>query len=321
MAALFLWLALRETDPAAIMAAIRQGDSRFIVLVLIAFAVHVSFKTLRWMVLLAPIRQAGFSEVVPATVIGYLANMLFPAYLGEFARAYVISRQLAIRYTPVLASLVVERMFDFFSILAFLAAVSLVGNDLPVELVAAGYIAFAVGAVLLAGAVIVLYWSAQLVRWAETLADRLPSALGASLVEQTNQVIDGLQSLKSQHTVLRTAFLSLLQWGAMGVCVHFAVAAVVPGVPIAASFVVLALTAVGMSLPSSPGFFGTIQLSFVIGLAPFAVTPEAAFAASVFYHATIYVGALAAGLWYLRRSGFSLRAVRAASSASQRLSD
>ena len=321
LAAVFLWLALRDTDGEAIIAAVGKCDPRFIALVLVAFAIHVSFKALRWMVLISPIRRVRFTEVVPATVIGYLANMLFPAYLGEFARAYIISRQLAIRYTPVLASVVVERMFDFFSVLVYLAAVSLLGNDLPVELLAAGYIAAAAGAALLGAAVIVLYWAAPLMRCVEKLAERLPVKPGARLVEQMQQVIDGLQSLRSHHTVFRTALLSLLQWGAMGICVYFAIAAVVPGVPVAASFVVLALTAVGMSLPSSPGFFGTIQLCFVIGLASFAVSKEAAFAASIFYHASLYLGVLGAGLWFLHRSGFSLRAVRAEAKASNPLSD
>ena len=47
----------------------------------------------------------------------------------------------------------------------------------------------------------------------------------------------------------------------------------------------------------------------------------AAFAASVFYHLTIYAGIFVAGLWYLRRSGFSLRAIRAESKAAQPPSD
>jgi uncharacterized membrane protein YbhN (UPF0104 family) len=47
--------------------------------------------------------------------------------------------------------------------------------------------------------------------------------------------------------------------------------------------VVLVVTALAIALPNTPGFVGTLQAAFVLGLSPFGVSPDVAFAASVFY--------------------------------------
>ena len=82
--------------------------------------------------------------------------------------------------------------------------------------------------------------------------------------------------------------------------------------PPSAAFVVLAFTIVGMTLPSSPGYLGTIQLCFILALKPYGISHSEAFAASIFFHMTAYVYALLFGLYYLAKSGYSLSQVRAA---------
>src|SRR3989441_3162852 len=50
-----------------------------------------------------------------------MANNLLPARAGEFARAYVASRQLPVRFTTALGSIGVERVFDALVMLGLMA--------------------------------------------------------------------------------------------------------------------------------------------------------------------------------------------------------
>ena len=110
-------LALRDADLSTIATSLANANFLFVLPVSAALMLQFWFKALRWKILLQPFTPATTRQVFPATVIGYLANLVFPAYLGEFARVYLLGKQLRLRYSPVLATVVLERFFDFLSVL------------------------------------------------------------------------------------------------------------------------------------------------------------------------------------------------------------
>jgi hypothetical protein len=93
----------------------------------------------------------------------------------------------------------------------------------------------------------------------------------------------------------------------MVVCVYFAIVAFDIRVPPYAAILVLALIVAGVSLPTSPGFVGTIQFCFVLGLKQFGIDANSAFAASVFYHSITFVAVTATGLYFMHRYRLKLR--------------
>jgi uncharacterized membrane protein YbhN (UPF0104 family) len=70
---------------------------------------------------------------------------------------------------------------------------------------------------------------------------------------------------------------------------------------------VLFLNVIGLTLPAAPGHVGTVQIAFIVSLAPFGVTQEQAFAASVVYNFLIVVPTVILGFPGLRRAGAALR--------------
>jgi uncharacterized membrane protein YbhN (UPF0104 family) len=67
-----------------------------------------------------------------------------------------------------------------------------------------------------------------------------------------------------------------------------------------------------MSLPSGPGYVGSIQLAFTLGLAPFGVAAGTAIATSLFYHVLVCGSLIVAGLIALHRLGGTLRTIAVA---------
>ena len=74
----------------------------------------------------------------------------------------------------------------------------------------------------------------------------------------------------------------------MGVTIYFSLVAVNITAPFSASLVVLAFIVFAVIIPSTPGFFGTIQLAYMLALKPFGITETDAIAASVFFHIITY---------------------------------
>src|SRR5207247_587708 len=78
---------------------------------------------IRWRVILRDERERPLPwlPLWHAVAIGFMANNLLPARAGEFARAYVASRQLPVRFTTALGSIGVERVFDALVMLGLMA--------------------------------------------------------------------------------------------------------------------------------------------------------------------------------------------------------
>jgi len=316
----FLILALRGTEPSLIISSLAKSKIRYIPLVAMALMLQFWFKALRWKLLLRPFTHATTGQVFPATVVGYLANLVFPLYIGEIARVYILGRHLELRYTPVLATVVLERFFDLLSVLFFVGLVLIIDSNVPPELNTVGIVAGVVSLALLTMLGVYLRWSEAITRIILKLTVFLPESARHSIAEQIELGVLGLQSIREVRALPGILVTSLLQWGAMGICIYLGMLGTGVQAPVSAGFVVLALTVLGVTLPSSPGFFGTIQLCFTLGLAPYGVMASQAFAASVFFHLTIYVTGWAAGLYFLRRSGFTLSGLRQASIEQQRAS-
>lgn len=313
IAIVFLILALRDTDATAIADSLKQSNLWFIPLIAAALFLQFWFKALRWRLLLRPFAKSTTAQVFPATVVGYLANLIFPLYIGEIARVYVLARQLNLRYSPVLATVVLERFFDFVSVLFFVGLVLIVDPHVPPELNTVGIVAGTASLALLLGLGVFLFWGDAITQLIHRLTAFLPDSARQKIVEQIELGVLGLQSIRDLRILPGIVLTSLLQWGAMGVCIYLGMLGTFVEAPVSAGFVVLALTVMGVTLPSSPGFFGTIQLCFTLGLAPYGIEASQAFAASLLFHLTIYVTGWLGGLFFLRRAGLTLGGLRAVS--------
>jgi uncharacterized membrane protein YbhN (UPF0104 family) len=120
----------------------------------------------------------------------------------------------------------------------------------------------------------------------------------------------GLSSLKSSRRIAVVMALAVVQWGLMAVGIYISIAAVGIDIGLSAAFVVLAFVFAGVTLPSTPGAVGTIQLGFTLALTPFGVSSGSAVAASVFWHVLAYCFVVSLGLFFFVRMGYSVREIR-----------
>ena len=302
---LFLWLAVRDTDIMSIRLSIADAKLTYIPFMLVSIVLFFGFKTARWGVLLSPIVAVRTTQLYPVVVVGYASNILLPAQLGELVRTYLACRKYRVSGGPVLVTVILERMFDFLTILLFVALIVPFERNVPEELVLAGYLCGGIGLVMVGLATLHALRPSVLGRVFGAMISILPRRFRAPLERQFDLATQGLASLRNLRSLTLISLTSIVQWLLMGICTWLAIVSLGIEVPVSAAYVVLAVVVAGMTIPSSPGFFGTIQLCFTIGLSPFGVNAAQAFAASIVFHGVMFVSVALGGLFFLHRLGYS----------------
>lgn len=310
-----------------IAAAFRKADYRTLPVMWFCLAVFYWLKVIRWKYLLSPLGQfQPVRELMPSTVIGFAFNNVLPAHLGEFVRVFVFSRQTKLPRTAVLSSIVLERMFDIVAILFFLVVglwfADIQGLDPKVE---SAMILFTVAVCVgLVGAVFFVIKTTFVVGVVDRIlgwVPFLPTSVSGKVTELLHVGADGLASLRSIPLLTGILITSLLKWFLNAALIHLSLIAF--GIPMspAVSAIVMGVTAFGVTVPSSPGYFGVIQLCFLLVLKMFVQDHETVFAASIYYHMMQWIPVTAIGMILFVRSGLTVADVEHSKEVEEELLD
>jgi glycosyltransferase 2 family protein len=295
-----LAFSLWHVDLAALGEVLAAADYRFAAPFLMTLGVFFWLKAWRWASILAPLGHYSVRQVTPAMMIGFAANNVLPAHLGEIVRSLWFARRYRLRVSAVLVSQVLERILDVVAILVlYLLAVPWIDN--PPQAIRYSVWLVAVIAACVAAVIFVMLASPErMLRLWRVLSAGLPTALQSRGEVLLSDVLEALSSVHSPARLLGLCINSVVQWSLMGVCVWMSAAAMGIDIGPALTIVVLTATVVAVTLPNAPGYVGALQAAFVLALTPFGVSSESAFAASVFYLAGNWIPiTLVGGLFML----------------------
>lgn len=306
-----LWFAFRGVHLGEVWEHVRRAD-----LVLLALAgglatVPFPLRAMRWRLLLRPVHPGSrFRPRFAATCIGFMANNLLPARVGEFARAFALSRLEPIRVSASFGSLVVERMFDgilvvllLLTSLAWPTFPEVSGRNFSTAALSMGVVFVLVFAVLLA----MVARPEQSVRWFETTVARLlPPSVRRPVVDVLEAFLEGVAVVRDWRLVALTFAWSVGLWLVGGSAFWVGFRAFGMELPFIAALFLQSVVALAVSLPSAPGFFGVFEAAARIGLVEvwgIATGPAVAFA--VGFHLAGFIPITAIGLYYVWRLGLS----------------
>ncbi|MGF1627957.1 MAG: lysylphosphatidylglycerol synthase transmembrane domain-containing protein [Kiloniellaceae bacterium] len=290
------WQIFANTDMAGVFEILESDiDYLFAGSALLAYSLFFVGKALRWRYLLKPMVEVAPLRLTAYVLIGYAGNVLLPFQAGEVARGYLLSKHHEVRLVTALSGIALEKALDFFALLLLLIW-ALLAIEAPSPL--AENVAMTLACLL---SLIGLLLVAALIRPEATAAviDQIlaycPIRLAASLRPLAHDAITGLAALRKGALLAKLVVASLATWGIMLAALCLTIEAVQVDASVAIAVVVLVLAAVGLALPTGPGFIGTLQAAFVLGMVPFGVPQEAAVAASLLYQALTTIPPLAAG--------------------------
>src|SRR5689334_10050978 len=144
--------------------------------------------------------------------VGYMASSFLPVRLGEFVRAYLITRSEPVTFSQSVGTILVEKVLDVVTILTFLAGLGVLGL-LP-QLAVPGPALAAMGLIPLA-ALIALAWLPRDValRLLARAQLHLPGSRRWNLVTVVGPFLDALAVLRYRQLLPGLIVWSLLNWG------------------------------------------------------------------------------------------------------------
>jgi len=303
----FIAIAFRGTDWRAVVDVVRRARVGWLLLALGSVLVTAWWRARRWRLLLIGPGETriGVGPLLAALWVGQALNALTPARLGEVARALLIAQRSDVGRGAALWSLVMEKLLDTLTLLAFVAGLAL-GAPLPAWLRSGALTLGAATLVLLIGLLAVERWRQAARAWLERLHAAHPRAQRLRLARLLEIIADSARLWRDGRTSARLALWSLGCF--LAAASTNALTALALGISLPPTGALLLLAVLQSSavapLPTLPGRAGLFHLLCVLTLEIYGLPPDAALGYALVLHLLVYLPmALGgpAGLWWLRR--------------------
>jgi hypothetical protein len=307
LSVLFLYLAIRKVDYLQMGQALEGGRYWYLIpSTLILFLGHF-FRAVRWRLFLSPIQIADTRSLFSALIIGYMANVVTPAHLGEFLRAYVLSRKKKLSMESVFGTIVVERIVDVFSLLLLMLAVFWL-YPFPKWVVTSGVVMLTAALILS----LLLLLSKKFDAHIETILCRfMPGVLGEKLSCSLKHFLSGIIPLE-KNNYLPVSILSIAIWVCYALSYYYALYIFDLNyqfeLPWFASLVILVITTISIVVPSSPGYVGAFHFLCQTALLMFGVPAGVALSYATVAHGINILPVLGLGLVFSTMEGIRFSA-------------
>ncbi len=284
------------------LSALKLADYRLVSLALGVSVLWLAVRAVVWRTLLQ--ERATYAQTFFTIAEGYLLNNVLPFRLGEVGRAFLLAQKAKLAFWQVFSTILIERVLD----LAMAAGLLLSTLPFVVGATWAQQAAW-ISVILVITGLGLLYALARSRDWAERqltrLGQRWPIVLkiGANRLEA---FFSGLAILTGGGRFLQAVVWMVLDWGIALLQYYLLLLAFFPNAELLWAAFSLAVGALGIAAPSSPGAVGVLELSLVGALALFGLDPSISLAFALVVHLFNYLINGLIGAYGLAQDGQSL---------------
>ncbi len=277
-------------------------------IVIYVFLINIVLRVviaLRWNKLLQVFPGNNFSASFHYTNIGYFANNVLPARLGDIMKSYLLAKKQKYSVTQVLTSAVIERVFDLLG-LSVLFLIAILRYDIPENIIQGGLIFIAV---LIIFSVVVLVLLKKM-RIIDSKLERLSKNKIFSFIRSK---IESIFHYLRKYLNFKDMFYLIASTGLIWFLYVFAGYIIVERLngPLAwdASMLSLILLGVSFILPSTPGNVGVHQFACVVAFEILGLDKTQAVAFSFYYQIPVIIISIILGFVSIYYEGFSLKGI------------
>ena len=311
----FMALLFRKIDFQQLLAALKTMDYRYLVPAVLFTFLSYFLRAVRWKYLLIPEKNISLASLYPATIIGYMANNLLPARLGEFVRAYVLAQREGLETPSVFASLVIDRLFDGFTVMLMLL-ITLFTMHLPVGmsdaetvLKAGGVITFLLYCGVVAFLILLKQQTMRTLSFVGLMLKPFPQSFTDRLIPLLGSFIAGIRLSARGGHILAVLLSSLFIWTFAVLPVDMILQAFGIHLPISASMFIMVLLVFAVMVPASPGFIGTYHYACFKGLSAFGIADSTSISIALIIHGISFFPVTIAGFYHLWSSKLRLNSL------------
>ena len=240
-------------------------------------------RSYRWGVILQPLEKIDQVSLFSVTSVGFLAIAAIPARIGELARPYLIAQRSNIKMSSALGTILVERVFDGFSVLS-IAVIVLLLADLPSFMIQSSIIFFIIALLMLCFIVFLILRREKALKLINKILSKLPGKLANKIDDLIHSFIDGFQIITNMKLLMYLFFLSAVIWLVDVPAIYMLLLSFGFNLPVMASFVLMIILIVGIAIPTGPGYIGNWHYACVLALSLFGLAKADALSFAVVYH-------------------------------------
>lgn len=311
----FLYLFFRKVDFYELWRSLKGVNYFYIIPIIMLMPVMFFVRAERWRCLLIPIRNIGIPSLFSATVIGFAANNILPARIGEIVRAYVIGRKENISKSSALATIIVERFFDGLMVILFILLIIAFPPFKEVEIIERlKGAALLLSGIFIGGVVAMIflkYNTTVALEWAGFLFSPLPHRFSERLLGILKSFAEGLGVIGKGGYIFLIFIYSIIIWFLAVLVAYILLPAFsLKGLPIMAAIFIQVAIAFGVAVPSAPGYVGTFHFACATGLGLLGVDSYTARSFAIVMWAVSIIPVTVLGLFFLWRGNLSLSEIK-----------
>lgn len=296
--------ALKGVDFSQVAGAIGHAHLGWLVLpTILANLAALWLRAVRWQHLAAHVVEFDVGVSYRATAIGFMVNNLVPFRVGEIVRPWVLAKEIGTKTSPLLGTVVLERVIDALIILGI--AMVVIGRQVDLDFVA----------ILALVPIGLLIWlrlrPGSLLGLAEKVGTAvLPGRIAPKVDQILRELAHGVSGLRGGKNITAVVVYSALVWGVAIPITYLApIMAVAPElaeVVVEASFAAMSYVGFAVAIPAVPGMFGVYHAGCRAALVPAGASVDVALAIGTLSHGFVWIITTAAGMLALRQSGSRL---------------
>ncbi len=313
----FLYFFFRSVDWKEVFHYLSEVDLLLFIILVVTVPVHMITRAIRWRYLLMHEKKnVKFFNRFAANAVGFTVTLIFPGRLGELVKPVYLAQKEGMKKGFVMGTVVVERIFDIFTMCfllgAFIVAKPLYASILDIDeetyanLYFWGIAALAFATVLLLLALSLYFFKERTLKVISFFLKPLSQKLREQVKGILDEFITGLKIFHSVGNLAVFIFWSLVIW--IGIILYYWLWLFAYDIHVLFFFMFpyVFLTMVGASIPT-PGMVGGFHYFSKFGLtALYGIDPNRAVSITIVVHAVQVAMTYLIGYAILWKEGISL---------------
>ncbi len=306
---IFLAVAFYRLQPGEVWAYIRKANPLLLLVGVFWYFTSVAGISLRWQALLNATKPVGFRELFKLVCVTYMGNNIYPLRSGEVLRVILLQRDENVPLAAGGTVAITERIFDGIVMLTFVIVALALLNVTSTELRSVALVTAPVFIIALLIFFTLALRPNILRRLIARVARALPGKLGDLALRLGEDVIAGLEGLRSPGDLAKTVFYSYFCWMLEASTYWIVSFAFNLNVPYTTMLLVVGVVNLAGLIPASPGGFGVYEFFGVLALGAVGIEQAQATAFILVNHLVIWLPVTLVGFYILIRRGLSIGTV------------
>ncbi len=316
------WFSLPGINFNAVLNSMHEVQHLYLIPYLGIYLLIYYLRALRWHYILKAVQPLPFSSTYSYTMIGFMLNNILPLRAGEVLKPYLLARKENLSFSATLATVFIERILDGLMLL-ILGATLLFYYQLTLSLPSEYLVALK----KTGGILFFVFCSTLLLLWLllkndSTFLKGLSKLLFFLPLTWTQKGVGKIHSFALGLSYIGTwkrFFLGFLQssiiWILIAISFYVIVLSFDLSLSLADTSLLLVFVALGIALPSSPGYIGVFQIICEIALKIFAIDTVKAQSFSIYLWAVNIFPVIFLGLFYFYKENLSWAKIKTLSSS------